>query len=105
MSSISEKILKIMALALEICPPDKEVIKGQPQVSIEYFPECSLILSRIFPNGWEIEEESDFETAHSVYIYCDSDNAEKGLDDLTEKIKALKGNTASGDSKREAVIT
>lgn len=60
MSSINEKIVRIMALALEISPADAPEDSGNPHVFVYYSAHCNLTEVRVWLDGWNSETDADY---------------------------------------------
>lgn len=85
--TIKEKILKIMALALEINPPEIEDI-GQKKtaVFVNWVPCCNGMIIKVSYGGWirSIEPDENFT------VYTDMEGASESLDAVIKKLEKIK---------------
>ena len=80
---IREKILKIMALGLEVNSKEKNT------VFIRFSGHCEIFEVSIHSKGWEQGLEADF--FKDIYFSSSSENeARKKLDEIIEKLERLK---------------
>ncbi len=86
MSSINEKIMKIMSLALEISPADMKQTGENPQVFVEYLPHCKLLDVSVYLKGWKKGGKVDYTDS-----FCGNwNNADKKADEIIAFLENLK---------------
>lgn len=61
MSQADKKIMKIMALALEISPFGSGEQEGKPHVFVNYSPHCDALDVRVFADGWAEGKKADYD--------------------------------------------
>lgn len=86
MSSINEKILKIMALALEISPADERKA-GKPLVRVEYSPIGGSVSVTLYRYGWNENIEPDF---YAYVSGCYYDDKTEELNKIIAYLEELK---------------
>lgn len=86
-TTVEEKILKIMSLALEINPPEiKHIGQNTTAVFVNWSPHCNSLSGEIYLNGWKTGAEPD--ERFSVYTY--HEDANKQLDEIITKLESIK---------------
>lgn len=91
--TIKEKILKIMALALEIDPPEiSEIGVKRTAVFVTWSPHCNLLSVSIYYKGWGCEAENCDE---EYVVFCDYENADQELDEILDRLKRIKAKIES----------
>ena len=83
---IKEKIGKIMDLVLEINS------KRENTIFVQYFGHTNEICAQVYEKGWEYcgENGEGRKKLNESYLYLDSDDCVKKLDNLIEKLKKMK---------------
>lgn len=87
MSSINEKIVRIMSLALEISPADAEENSGNPHVFVQYSAHCNLLEVRVWLDGWNSEADADY---YRFFYGCSGEKASKKADEIIAYLENLK---------------
>lgn len=84
--SIKEKMLRILALALEINNPEVDAIgKKKTAVFIEWQPHCNCYEIQIHNGGWVEGIRGEEE----IRAYTDWDNADETLDDIISRLESI----------------
>lgn len=84
---IKDKVMRIMELALEICPPEiTDVGMKRSAVFVEYAPHCNGLCVRIYERGWTSNNEPTF----SVQVFLDNEDAEGKLESIINKVNEIK---------------
>ena len=83
---IKEKVMKIMDLALEINSREKNT------VFVDFSGHTNEICVHAYENGWEhwVKTGEGRKKLNESYLYLDSDDCVKKLDNLIEKLKKMK---------------
>ena len=84
--SIKEKMLRILALALEINNPEVDAIgKKKTAVFVEWYPHCNCYEIMIHSGGWveDVIGEED------IRAYTDRDNADETLDAIISHLESI----------------
>ena len=85
--TITEKILKIMSLALEINPPEiKNIGEKTTAVFVNWSSHCNLIDIEIHLNGWKFNKNCD----DDFRVYCYQKEADGDLDAIIARLESIK---------------
>ncbi len=91
--TIKEKILKIMALALEINPPDIENPgMERTAVFVRWSPHCNALTVNIYLGGWHSVGVAD-----KTFITYSDRNFGDSLDSIIAELEQIKAGLPGGD--------
>lgn len=90
--SINEKFMKIMSLALEISPADKEVKHGKPHVFVRYSPHVISLEVTVYLDGWVENNKADY--------HADCYGYQKNVCEQVDKVISYLENLKSEINKR-----
>lgn len=89
--AIREKILKIMALALEINPPEiKGIGKKRTAVFVWWSPHCNSFEVSIYDDGWDADKGE----LYRIDICTSWDDSEEELDALIKRLEEIREEVA-----------
>jgi len=93
--TVKEKIMKIMALALEINPPEIEDIGGKrTAVFVHWYPHCNYLCVDIYLGRWRSEQGAD----KTFRVHTDFDD---NLDSIIAELERIKADLPGGDESDE----
>lgn len=86
---VKEKILKIMALCLEINPPEiNEIGQKKTAVFFRWSPHCNMLSIAIHSNGWVLMTDPDIQ--YDLYLNAKSRwSPHKELDKVIKKLEEI----------------
>ena len=91
--TIKRKIERILALAMEISPPDvKHNYEKKPTVFVSYSGHCSCLTVDVYENGWKSGGGAESTTFNmcSMYMKKDAKETHKQLDEIIHYLEKIK---------------
>lgn len=80
---IKDKVMKIMELALKICPPEiTDVGMNHTAAFVQYSPHCNSLDVQIYEDGWGENKQANLRE----HVYLDQAGALYKLDFIIDKL-------------------
>lgn len=89
-TSITDKIIRIMELAMLINPTstNKELTGDKPTVFVSFSGHCTYFCITVYPEGWEPDYGINADVEY-YEAYLEDDDAKKALDKAIERLEGI----------------